>query len=77
MIINFDQTPLFYITVGNTTLEFSGAQSVPIKEREKGKKSLVRLVLALQVNFSLCSSFTLGRLNAAIQKESHFQKDLT
>ena len=34
LIINFDQTLLSYITVGNTTLEFSGAQSVPVKERK-------------------------------------------
>ena len=43
-----------------------------LREREKENKSLVRLVLLLQVSFCLCSSFTLGRLNAAILKESHF-----
>ena len=36
--INFDQTSLSYITVDNTTLEFSGAQVVPGKEKEKGKQ---------------------------------------
>ena len=77
LIINFDQTLLSYITVGNTTLEFSGAQSVPVKERKQENKSLVRLVLLLQVSFCLFSSFTLRRLNATILKESHFQIDLT
>ena len=44
LIINIGQAPLSYITVGNTTLEFSGAQLVPVKEKEKEKKSLMRLV---------------------------------
>ena len=38
LIINFNQTPLSYITLGNTTLEFSGAQSVPVKGKGKGKQ---------------------------------------
>ena len=38
LIINFDQMPLSYITGGNTTLEFSGAQSVPVKGKEKRKQ---------------------------------------
>ena len=38
LIINFDQTPLSYITVGNTTIEFFGAQSLPVKEKGKGKQ---------------------------------------
>ena len=48
-----------------------------LRERKKENKSLVLLVLLLQVIFCLCSSFTLGRLNATILKESHFQIDLT
>ena len=75
LIINFDQTLLSYITVVNTTLEFSRLQSVPVKGKEKENKLLARLVLLLQV--SLCCSFTLGRLNATILKKSHFQIDLT
>ena len=35
LIINFDQMLLSYITVGNTRLEFSGAQSVPVKGKGK------------------------------------------
>ena len=38
LIINFDQTLLSYITVVNTTLEFSRLQSVPVKGKEKGKQ---------------------------------------
>ena len=34
IIIDFDQTPLPYTTVGNTTLEFFGAQSVPKRKRK-------------------------------------------
>ena len=44
LIINIGQAPLSYITVGNTTLEFSGAQLVHVKEKEKEKKSLMCLV---------------------------------
>ena len=35
--INFDQTLLSYITVDNTTLEFSGVQVVPGKGKGKRK----------------------------------------
>ena len=38
MVINFDQTPLSYFIIGNTTLEFSGMQSVPVKGKGKGKQ---------------------------------------
>ena len=34
LILNFDQTTLSYISVGNTTLEFEGARSVPIKSKQ-------------------------------------------
>ena len=37
LMINFDQTLLSYITVGNTTLEFFGAGSVAVKGKGKGK----------------------------------------
>ena len=36
--MNFDQTPLSYITVGNTTLEFEGAIWVPVREKGKSKQ---------------------------------------
>ena len=38
LVLNFDQTPLSYITVGNSTLEFEGATSVPVKGKGKGKQ---------------------------------------
>ena len=38
LVLNFDQTPLSYITVGNNTLEFEGAKSVPVKGKGKGKQ---------------------------------------
>ena len=37
MIIKFGQTSLSYITVGNTTFEFPGAQSVPVIRKRKRK----------------------------------------
>ena len=37
-VLNFDQTPLSYITVGSNTLEFEGAKSVPVKDKGKGKQ---------------------------------------
>ena len=48
-----------------------------LKEWEKENKSLVRLVLLLQVSFCRCSSLRLEKRNAAILKVSHFQVDLT
>ena len=36
LVLNFNQTPLSYITVGNDTLEFEGAKSVPVKSKGKG-----------------------------------------
>ena len=63
MIINFHQTSFSYTAVGNTTLEFSGAQSVPVNEKGKGKQ--------ITGTFSIttaCKCFTLGRLNATILK---------
>ena len=38
LVSNFDQTPLSYIIVGNTTLEFEGATSVPVKGKGKRKQ---------------------------------------
>ena len=38
LVLNFDQTPLSYITVGNNTLEFEDAKSVPVKGKGKGKQ---------------------------------------
>ena len=38
LVLNFDQTPLSYITVGNSTLDFEGAKSVPVKGKGKGKQ---------------------------------------
>ena len=38
LTLNFDQTPLYYITVGNSTLDFEGAKSVPVKGKGKGKQ---------------------------------------
>ena len=37
-----------------------------LRKKEKDSKSLVRLVLLLQVNLSPCSSFALGRLKTTI-----------
>ena len=37
LVLN-DQMPLSYITVGNITLEFEGAKSVPVKGMNKGKQ---------------------------------------
>ena len=38
LVLNFDQTSLSYITVGNNTPEFGGAKSVPVKGKGKGKQ---------------------------------------
>ena len=38
LIINSDQTPLFYVIVSNATLEFSGEQSVPVKGKINRKQ---------------------------------------
>ena len=38
LVLNFDQTPLLYITVGNSTLEFEGAKPVPVKGNRKEKQ---------------------------------------
>ena len=38
LVLNFNQTPLSYITVGNNTLEFEGAKSFPVKGKGKGKQ---------------------------------------
>ena len=38
LVLNFDQMPLSYSTVGNNTLEFEGARSVPVKGKEEGKQ---------------------------------------
>ena len=38
LVLNFDQTPLSYITVGSNTLEFEGAKSVPVKGKGKGNQ---------------------------------------
>ena len=37
LIIKFGQTSLSYITVGNSTFEFPGAQSVPVIGKRKRK----------------------------------------
>ena len=39
LVLNFNQTPLSYITVGNDTLEFEGAKSVPVKGKGKRKQT--------------------------------------
>ena len=36
-VLNFDQTPVLYITVGNKTLEFEGAISIFVKVKLKSK----------------------------------------
>ena len=36
-LLNFDQTHLSYITVGNNNLEFEGTKSVPVKRKGKRK----------------------------------------
>ena len=38
VVLNFDQTFLSYITLGNNTLEFEGAKPVPVKGKGKGKQ---------------------------------------
>ena len=38
LVLNFDQTPLSYISVGNTALEFEGATLVPVKGKGKSKQ---------------------------------------
>ena len=38
LVMNFDQMPLSYVTIGTTTLEFKGAKSVPVKGKGKGKQ---------------------------------------
>ena len=37
LVLNLDRTPRSYITVGNCTLEFKRAKSVPVKGKRKGK----------------------------------------
>ena len=46
LVVNLDQTHLSYITVGNSTLEFESATSVPVKGKGKGKQ--------ITRNFSYC-----------------------
>ena len=46
LALNFDQTSLSYITVGNNTLELEGAKSIPVKGKAKGKQ--------ITVTFAIC-----------------------
>ena len=38
LVLNFNQTPFSYITVGSNILEYEGAKSVPVKGKGKGKQ---------------------------------------
>ena len=38
LVLNFDQTSLSYITVGNNTPDFGGAKSIPVKGKGKEKQ---------------------------------------
>ena len=67
-----DQTPLSYITVGNTTLEFSGAESVPLKGKGKGKQITGTFSVTADGKF-----LPVQLIYAATLKASDFQKDLT
>ena len=68
---------LSYITVGNTTLEFSGAQSVPVKGKGKGKQITGTFSVTAAGKFLPMQLIYAGKTNAANLKESHFQMDLT
>ena len=72
LVLNFDQTPLSYITVGNNTLEFEGAKSVPVKVKGKGKQITNLLLFLPLTDFYRCNWYTLLKLNAVTLKVSSF-----
>ena len=55
LVLNFDQTPLSYVTVGNNTLEFEGAKSVPVKGKGNGKQITGTSIVSATGRFLRCS----------------------
>ena len=51
LVLNFDQNPLSYITVGNTTLKFESATSVPVKGKGKSKQITGTFTLSASEKF--------------------------
>ena len=49
--MNFDQTPLSYIIVGNTTLKLEGATSVQVKGKGKSKQITGTLTISASGRF--------------------------
>ena len=51
LVLNFDQTPLSYIIVGNTTLKLEGATSVQVKGKGKSKQITGTLTISASGRF--------------------------
>ena len=51
LVLNYEKIPLSYITVGNTTLEFQGAESVPVNGKGKENRERIISLLLLPVVF--------------------------
>ena len=63
LILNFDQTPLSYITVRNNTLEFEGAKSVPVKGKGKGKQIMGTFTVSATGRFLRMQLIYAGKTN--------------
>ena len=51
LVLNFDQTPLSYITVGNNTLEYEGAKFITVKGKAKGKQIMETFAVSATARF--------------------------
>ena len=63
LVLNFNQAPLSYITVGNNTLEFEGAKSVPVKGKGKGKQIMGTFTVSATGRFLLMQLIYTGKTN--------------
>ena len=72
LVLNFDQTPSSYITVGKNTLEFEGAKSVPVKGKGKGKQIAGTFAVSAAGRFLPMQLIYAGKTKRCYPKVSSF-----
>ena len=75
LVLNSDQTPSSYVSVGKRTMATKGAKSVPIKGLTDKRNITLTFTITLVVSFCLYRSFMGAKLMPAIHEGLFFRKD--
>lgn len=77
LVLNADQTPSSYVSVGKSTMAARGGKSVPIKGLTDKRNITLTFVVSLLVNSCLYKSYTMEKTTASQPRGFHFPNEFS